>query len=636
MAREWGIDVNAPYYLSAMQVRERSQDYAEKVRLRARKHAEVKCEQSPEPKRSCSPPVKSSAVNAKPSAVTSLPSPYLMSPRGPQTARDIGEGRDKGFPGLSEDWCSRHHVTWSLGNTSMPRNRRIYFDNLPQVRVVAGQYADNPIYWPDSGADSNRHRLQRAWQKQFHPFHFQDKAMLATVSGYPEGSDHVALPQLGPDNPDSTQSLYSTQEQSSACGSLEHSPARRGSQENSPARRRTSIVSPRKLKKAKSFVMKKSAMCEIPSAVALSHFLDWCQEKFGNMARVWRLLDKDGNMKLSKYEFTKGLNQMMYPGGDLQTLWNILDRDQTGWVSFLHFAVEEALVLAHFKRWADSSFGSCKALFRILDTSRDGRLSYREFGEGLEKLGFHNHNSICARTLFDLIDDAGDESSMRKITAEELMFLDMWEIPEHLFAEPDADAAKQFVKLIVARFRNNPLLAWRKALDTDSSMRVSYYEFIKAFKTLSQKGILPATKSNVPSLFRALDRCNTGWLSLRDFDEATYDLLIRFSSWAKNEYGKVSLCCKPLAGSEGGDRARFRPFAKAVRHGMALSQDEAWRLFEGLSLESKRDEATIKPDELFFLDKWDPTHEQEEKEAWERMMISGEAQIMIPQGESLP
>jgi hypothetical protein len=212
---------------------------------------------------------------------------------------------------------------------------------------------------------------------------------------------------------------------------------------------------------------------------------------------------------------------------------------------------------------------------------------------------------------------------------------DNWECPEHLFVAPDVEAAKQFVELVVARYKHNPLLAWRKALDTDSSMRVSYYEFIKAFKTLSQKGILPANIKDVPALFRALDRCHTGWLSLRDFDEGIYERLIRFSTWAKGEYGKVSLCCKPLAGEDGGDRARFRPFAKAVKRGIHINQDQAWQLFEGLSLESNKSEATIKPDELFFLDKWNPAADQEEEEAWERMMIEGSAQITVPQGESL-
>jgi Ca2+-binding EF-hand superfamily protein len=334
-------------------------------------------------------------------------------------------------------------------------------------------------------------------------------------------------------------------------------------------------------------------------------------------------------MRLSKQEFTKGLSQIMYPGRDLAVLWNTLDRDQSGWVSFLHFATEDALALAHFKRWVDLNFGSAAALFKLLDTSRDGRLSFREFEQGLTKLGLQGHAKVCVKSLFDLIDDAGDEFSMRKITVDELAFLDRWECPEYMWVEPDFDAKESFLKSVIARYRSNPLLAWRKALDTDSSMRVSYYEFIDAFKKLSQKGIFPnSITRSAPGLFRALDGCKTGWLSLRDFDLGTYEQLKTFTAWTRAEFGKVSQCCKSLSGPDGNGLVHFKPFRRAVQDPLGLSQDEVRNLFEGLSLETKG-EGTIKPDELFFLDRWDYDAEREEEEAWLRMVSEVEASLQL-------
>jgi len=373
-------------------------------------------------------------------------------------------------------------------------------------------------------------------------------------------------------------------------------------------------------KQTKSFVKAKSVMASISSATCLAHFVDWCHEKYGHMVRVFRMLDKAGNMKLNKMEFKMGLTNLMYRQ-DLDRLWNIFDRDQTGWVSFLHFCAEDAIVLAHFKHWADTKYGSSAELFRTLDTSRDGKLSFAEFSKGLKKLGFTTHINACLRTLFDLIDDAGDESSKRTISATEIAFLDRWDCPEYLWAEADAEAKAQFLKAITSRFHNNPLLAWRKALDTDSSMRVSYYEFLKAYKTMANRHLVPEPSSamSVPALFRALDKSNTGWLSLRDFDETTYHSLITFSTWASESFGKVSLCCKRLAGPEDGDKVNFQFFRRAVKDGLGLEKDQAWKLFEGLSLESKKG-GTIKPDELFFLDRWDFKAELEEELAWEKMM----------------
>lgn len=387
------------------------------------------------------------------------------------------------------------------------------------------------------------------------------------------------------------------------------------------------MSSQRSVERTKS-AMKKTAMSNISTAVCLSNFLDWCHEKYGHSVRVFRMLDKSGNMKLSKRDFTMGLSQLGYNHREeLGRLWEVFDRDQTGWVSFLHFAAEDAVVLAHFKHWADTEHGSCAGVFHALDSSRDGKLSYVEFSRGLKRLGFTTHVHACMRTLFDLIDDSGDDSSKRCITAQEIGFMDKWDCPEYLWAEPDVDGKGPFLQAIIKKYHNNPLLAWRKALDTDSSMRVSYYEFIKAYKLLSNKGVFEADVAKcVPGLFRALDKSNTGWLSLRDFDGATYDTLITFATWAKREFGKVHLFCKHVAGPDNAEKVNFKAFKGAMKDGLGLAKDAAWRLFEGLSLESKK-EGTIKPDELFFLDRWDFRAELEEELAWEKMMYDIESQM---------
>jgi len=379
----------------------------------------------------------------------------------------------------------------------------------------------------------------------------------------------------------------------------------------------------------KTFFKPTAAMTGPSAPACLTKFGDWCQEKYGNMVRVFRLLDKAANMKLSKVEFKMGLTHLMYKQ-DLDKLWQIFDRDQTGWVSFLHFAAEDAVVLSYFKHWADSKFGSSEDLFRALDTQKDGKLTVPEFCKGLKRLGFQtaDNTDFTLRTLFELIDDAGDVDSKKSITVKEMAFLDRWECPEYMWCQPDYDAKVPFLKATIERFRNNPLLAWRKALDTDGSMRVSYYEFIKAYKSMSSRKLVPEMSSkHLPALFRALDRCCCGWLSLRDFDEATYNSLVAFSKWATESFGKVSLSCKALAGPEDGDKVKFQFFKKGVKAGLGLNKDEAWRLFEGLSLESKKG-GTIKPDELFFLDRWDFKAEIEEEMAWDRMMTDIESQLL--------
>lgn len=627
-------------------MREKAQDYSDKVRSKAQKNAGTKRVHSPEDKSaSCSQELKqvpSPADRALPPVAgttvsyTSTLSPYMVtSPRVPRTSspnpmRQVSNLPESSLLSNDEEWCSRHHVTWSQGNTVLPRTRRTYFDPLPQVGVLAGSYAAVPVFFPDSGQDTHMCKMQRRWQKRHYPFKRPGAAMRAALypnstwsscsqhsTGYVNNAEEQALttlPSLSEGKDGQVQEDDDQYGKQPSLGTQSSSMTKSGSFHHSKSwgrRRRSSANSqPRK-----SFFKKKTAMAS--SSAVLAQFVDWCHEKYGHLVRVFLMLDKSRTMKLSKVEFKMGLHGLNYKH-NLDHLWQLLDRDQSGWVSFLHFAAEDAVVLAHFKHWADTKFGSVAAAFKALDSSRDGKLSYSEFSNGLKRLGFTTFVNTCLRTLFDLIDDPGDETSKRCITVEEIAFLDVWECPEYLWSAPDHAAKEKFLESIITRYHKNPLLAWRKALDTDSSMRVSYYEFLKAYRLMSQNSLLPASNS-VPELFRALDISNTGWLSLRDFDEPTYHSLIRFSKWATEAFGKVHLLCKNLAGAEDEGKVKFKIFRKVMKEALGLDNDEAWKLFEGLSMESKKSGA-IAPDELFFLDRWDYKAEYEEELAWEKMM----------------
>jgi len=655
----WGVgkDPLAPEVHQRRQEREKAQDFSDKLQLRNRKIAEKqrplqlqnKRQSSLERKRSWSPearnpppplagPFSARGPGASPYTRVQLAtgslakSPSQISVLAPREVGSLDE-----FGGEVE-WCSRHHITWSRSNTRLPRNKRIYFDPLPQVSVSSGSYTDCPVFWPDSGADSSNHDMQRAWQLLHYPFNASRATLSASSSceGLHLGQD-ADVPAAN------AITLPSLSENRMVVGGAHRGSVldKNGRQIGGSYQVRTSLKqdgqdgqdltkgSANKRQSVRTFakVERKSVMRDLAGATCLGHFIDWCHEKHGHMVRVFRILDKSGNMKLSKNEFTTGLNQLMYKI-DVPRLWEIFDRDQSGSVSFLHFAAEDAIVLAHFKHWADVQFGSSAGVFRALDTSRDGKLSFMEFTKGIRRLGFDDHVNTCVRRLFELVDEGGDERK-RSISADEMAFLDKWECPEYLWVEPDFEAKEIFINATIARFHHNPLLAWRKALDKDSSMRVGYEEFKSAIKLMSQKKVFKTDLSkNVSTLFRALDGSNTGWLSLRDFHEPTYQSLITFSTWAKAEFGKVSLCCKAMAGPEDEDQLSFKSFRKVIKPSLGLDNDEAWKLFEGLSLESKKD-GTIKPDELFFLDRWHFEAELEEELAWEKMMTDLHKELKV-------
>jgi len=603
------------------------------------------------------------------------------------------------------EWCSRHHITWSLGNAALPPNKRVYFDALPQVGVRAGRYTDVGVPWPDSGSDTNRHQQQRRWQWYNYPqyqsalssrSHYdamgdvgsrgtKNRAATAAAElardsvaqqrGLGEGQrtiasartssqEQLSFPELPPasSRDGAVASTRSSQEKRASqvmesfvceqCGNrfmpdskfCRKCGNRRSELTEMPAMlpRQASMAQGRvtptggdaltpKAKKSSRVQKKKemftqTKMAELEHASALKNFMSWIESTHSTVVKIWRILDKDGNMRLSKQEFTRGLHALHYRG-DYNALWTILDRDHSGWVSFIHFAAEPAIILAHFKKWLDDGYGSAKSAFRAFDKSRDGKLTFPEFAQAIQREGFEENFNINARTLFDLIDDSdpGESKGARTISLQELLFLDAWECPEYLWVDPDEAAAEEFRRILAVRYRQNLLLAWRRILDKDSSMRVCYHEFQNTCKQLSRSEALAALVQNPSALFRAFDTNASGWLSLREFDMPAYTLLTTYCEWVKKEFGRPSQSIKALASDK--QSLNWNEFRKAVHDGIGLSKDEAEYLFEGLSMEKKS--GTIIPQELVFLDKWDYKAELEEELAWDEMVQMQKRQIVV-------
>merc|ERR1712176_135505 len=105
-----------------------------------------------------------------------------------------------------------------------------------------------------------------------------------------------------------------------------------------------------------------------------------------------------------------------------------------------------------------------------------------------------------------------DRSGKGSITEDELHFLDVWKPPAYLWGKPNYHAKQAFQNAILKRHADNPLLAWRKVLDTDGSMRVNYDEFALACRQLSQHGCTEAAPScGLTSLYVGFDDDHSGW-----------------------------------------------------------------------------------------------------------------------------
>eukprot|EP00746_Dinoflagellata_sp_MGD_P162686 gnl/MRDRNA2_/MRDRNA2_90355_c0_seq1.p1 gnl/MRDRNA2_/MRDRNA2_90355_c0~~gnl/MRDRNA2_/MRDRNA2_90355_c0_seq1.p1 ORF type:complete len:983 (+),score=179.69 gnl/MRDRNA2_/MRDRNA2_90355_c0_seq1:363-2951(+) len=363
--------------------------------------------------------------------------------------------------------------------------------------------------------------------------------------------------------------------------------------------------------------------------VVFDDFHEWCLKKFGNMVRCWRMLDKDGNMRLSKVEFQSGLREHQYCG-DTRTLWNLLDRDRSGTISFFHFNPLSVLELASLKQFFDSEFGSTKRAFRALDKDRNGKLTVQEFRAAVKEKGYQTEEPLTY--LFKMLDLNKDCS----VTEGELEFLDRLDCPEYLGVEPDFEAWNRFKEKMLERGKGNPLTAWR-LLDKDASMRLSWSEFKAGCGKLPQ--LVNSTTYPLPAIWRAMDQNLSGWVSFREFDEVWFTLLARFVKWCNELAGSLQFAFDHLIKSFGKEREGrnyAKDFSERDAHGQhatitrgqfrsavtsyGVDADEANDLFDGLKApgKSEGDHSTLSYHEIRFLDKWGKNldAELEEEEAW--------------------
>jgi len=509
----------------------------------------------------------------------------------------------KALPMLEVEWCDRHHVCESRRNVRLPPDRRVFFDVLPQLRVRQGDYSEVPLYNkgdinddPGSFLDS----LHWKWL-QYPEFSRSCTGSLA--------SSRAELPLIP----------FQKSEVDFAMG--DSSPSR------SPCSARIKVSVSQKSTGRRATV--ESMVC---GPEELTRFVRWCEAKHGHLVNTWRKLDADGNMILSRAEFIRGVVQMGYKE-DAHKLWTTFHLDENDMLSFIKFVPDLAIDLARFKHWAEETFQSVGGAFRAFDTNRKGKLSYKEFLTACERFSMWQRLKDIVHTLFLMLDDGSNKDSRGEITEEELDFLVRWKCPPYLWTEPDYSAKKLFWKQLLSQYRDNSLVAWRKAVDADGNMKVPYADFYKACAKLLRSGALskssgfdPHRSGNslelVNKVYTTFDPHRSGYINLRRWDYRSYELLMKFTLWARGECGKVSdfvMTFQPEAGA-GVSLGAFRTATLSL----GMNEDDSRFLYAGLSLAGGASfkASRISKEMLVFLDSWDPEKMQQDDKAWEKMVGS--------------
>eukprot|EP00928_Gymnodinium_smaydae_P011381 TRINITY_DN14208_c0_g1_i1.p1 TRINITY_DN14208_c0_g1~~TRINITY_DN14208_c0_g1_i1.p1 ORF type:complete len:754 (+),score=169.28 TRINITY_DN14208_c0_g1_i1:99-2360(+) len=336
---------------------------------------------------------------------------------------------------------------------------------------------------------------------------------------------------------------------------------------------------------------------------------------YGNECRaVRRSLAQDGGHSFTKQMLRSYLTRHSCKI-DARDLFNAMDKDEDGVVRLEDFCVHNALAIGAFLNWArhHPRLGSCAALWEA-----------PEFGAASRELtgtwfpGKPSTVSVVEKALRSLGCPILQDAQMRRrlwgaldlhgfgvLHRSDMEWLDRWRPVEWICAEPDFEALDQLKQLFLKTF-GHLLRAWRCALDRDDSNTVTWTEFRDACKRIKFNG-------NILGAWRALDAKYMGQVSMKEYDNESFQLLRSFKDWTELHFGSISHCFSALDEDCSGT-VSFVELKRACKKFHWMGGD-CRTLFDCLDVDGALDDLghrSISREELQFLDTWviEPTEEE--------------------------
>lgn len=325
----------------------------------------------------------------------------------------------------------------------------------------------------------------------------------------------------------------------------------------------------------------------------------------------------------------------------ISDLWSSLDTDGDGRVRMEELCSRRAESLAKFKAWTLRRFGRAVGLWDSQEALRararrraqgswvsESKMLATSFGEALKELGWPGAYDPEERLyVFTSLDSMG----CNLITIQDLEWLDRWQPSEFLAADPNPESWVELKDLLVKTYQH-PLRAWR-ILDRDSSNRIAWTEFRDVCKKVHYTG-------DTVGAWRALDDDMSGYISMREYDPESEELLTSFKEWSDSNFGSVRHCFKALDNDRSGS-VTF-PELKRACHKMKWT-GSVRTLFDCLDIDSadrrNRDAATgkraISLEEIAFLDSWNVEPRPEVAEI-EDALAEAQARRVLAVDWSLP
>eukprot|EP00931_Biecheleriopsis_adriatica_P074214 TRINITY_DN48327_c0_g1_i1.p1 TRINITY_DN48327_c0_g1~~TRINITY_DN48327_c0_g1_i1.p1 ORF type:complete len:843 (+),score=213.13 TRINITY_DN48327_c0_g1_i1:100-2628(+) len=325
------------------------------------------------------------------------------------------------------------------------------------------------------------------------------------------------------------------------------------------------------------------------------HFKAFLKKRYGNLIRGWRQALAPGDqMVLPKTQFLKGAVKLGF-SKEAKELWKSLDKDDSGFASIDELDPANAETLAYFKEWMHENFGSIKSGFRMIDEDNTTFITVKEFHKALRHWDFPRNS----KHLFNQLDRDGNG----KLEIEDILFLEKWNPLPFLLVPPNYKAMNEVKKLLLIK-TGRYMKAWRHLLDKDATNRCNWHEFEEACIILGYTG----PQNDMPGAWRAFDEDLSGYITLREIDEESSNILLNFRKWAHEEFGGVKSLFQCFD-ADGSNSLTFQEFRAACR---VYGYDGSTRiLFSALDVDQ---EGTLSMKEVSFLDDWDLEDSDDEEE----------------------
>jgi len=325
----------------------------------------------------------------------------------------------------------------------------------------------------------------------------------------------------------------------------------------------------------------------------LDKFKQFLKKTYGTYIRAWRCaLSPNDSMSLQKIPFFKACAELGW-SNDVKLLWHAFGKDEIGTLCLDELDARSAVILAHFQVLVEQKLGGVANAFAALDRTSIKKVRFDDFSASLRELGFKEP----VKTLFHGLDRHGNKF----LVQEDLKFLERWKPPAFLTIPPSFQAQQEVKDALLHRYKYY-LKAWRRSLDQEGSNRCSWGEFCAACKKLGFVG-------DVAGAWRAFDNDMSGYITLREIDPESNDVLVEFRRWATQQFGSVRTAFQ-VFDDDISDSVDIREFRRGLRiYGF---EGNAVLLFRALDVEGRGDLCMA---EVAFLDEWDLGEEAQEKAA---------------------